>query len=225
MCGSAGGFDGGSTSLKRNAMHTALRVQEDKKRRVIAWVPDSFTRIPQLMEDGFPGSAISCLWKETEYPKVLPRTAQLLRGMPRGSCLRFAADTRNHLQIIVSHAVRGEKWERVWSRWRKNPAQFLANLATRMLWLLRQKALPWEADDGMVLQVSEMTNKIERKEVNNRFLREIGWTQVHGSCSNPRNSDLGLRRVEELLNLRKELLSPLSSVSSSTLWIEKASLV
>jgi hypothetical protein len=37
------------------------------------------------------------------------------------------------------------------------------------------KAFPWQADDGMVLRVSEMTKKIEHKGVNTRFLCETGW--------------------------------------------------
>ena len=57
---------------------------------------------------------------------------------------------------------------------RKDPAQFAANLATRMLWFLRPKAFPWDKDEGVVLRISEMTKKIEHKGVNNRFMRATG---------------------------------------------------
>jgi hypothetical protein len=81
----------------------------------------------------------------------------------------------------------------------KDPKLFAASMVTRMLWFLRPEAFPWEEDDRMVVRVSEMTKKIEHKGVTNRLLREMGWVLDHGKRDNPRNSDLSLRPVDELL--------------------------
>jgi hypothetical protein len=84
----------------------------------------------------------------------------------------------------------------------------------------------------MVLRISEMTKKIEHKGVNNRLLRELGWVQVRGRRPNPRNSELDLRPVDELLELRAELLSLLGDPagfiarvfhSHDSAWVERCS--
>lgn len=115
---------------------------------------------------------------------------------------------------------------------RKDPGLFAASMVTRMLWFLHPEAFPWERDDGMVLCVSEMTKKIEHKGVNNRLLRELGWVQDRSRRENPRNSDLSLRPVDELLKLRADLLSlrkdPAGFVarvfrSRDSVWLERCS--
>ena len=77
-----------------------------------------------------------------------------------------------------------------------------------------------------------MTKKIEHKGVTNRLLCEMGWVQVRGSRDNPRNSDLSLRPVEELLELRAELLSLRKDLarfiaqvfhSDDSVWVERCS--
>jgi hypothetical protein len=101
-----------------------------------------------------------------------------------------------------------------------------------MLWFLRPEAFPWQADDGMVLRVSEMTKKMEHKGVNNRFLCETGWVRCSVARPSPRNSELTLRPVEELLEMRKELLllrkEPASFIaqvfqSRDEVWAERCS--
>jgi hypothetical protein len=43
---------------------------------------------------------------------------------------------------------------------KKDSSMFAANLVTRMLWFLKPTCFPWEADNGVILRVSEMTKKI-----------------------------------------------------------------
>jgi hypothetical protein len=43
---------------------------------------------------------------------------------------------------------------------KKDNSMFAANLVTRMLWFFKPNCFPWDADDGVVLRVSEMTKKI-----------------------------------------------------------------
>ena len=90
----------------------------------------------------------------------------------------------------------------------KDTLSFVANLATRMLWFLRPDHFITAGGNGTVLSIAEITKKIEHKDINNRFLRELGWVRVvRGNRDAPRNSDLTLLPMEELLGWRKELLS------------------
>lgn len=43
---------------------------------------------------------------------------------------------------------------------KKDNSMFAATLVTRMLWFFKPNCFPWDADDGVVLRVSEMTKKI-----------------------------------------------------------------
>jgi hypothetical protein len=43
---------------------------------------------------------------------------------------------------------------------KKDNSAFAANLVTRMLWFFRPNSFPWDADNGVVLRVPEMTKKI-----------------------------------------------------------------
>jgi hypothetical protein len=49
--------------------------------------------------------------------------------------------------------------------------------------------------------------RIEHKGVSNRILRELGWVEVMGSRDSPRNNEVKLRAEQELIGLRRELLS------------------
>ena len=72
---------------------------------------------------------------------------------------------------------------------------------------------------------------IEHKGVSNRMLRELGWVEVvHGNRDSPRNSDLTIRNVGELLQMRKELLSLRKTAatfigkifhSHDSIWVER----
>lgn len=115
---------------------------------------------------------------------------------------------------------------------RREPGLFAAGLVTRMLWFLRPLEFPWEADDGQVLRISEMTKKMEHKGVSNRVLRELGWIQVLGKRENPRNSEVQLQCEGELLKLRAELLllqrDPAGFIarvfrSHDSIWVERCS--
>ena len=115
---------------------------------------------------------------------------------------------------------------------RKDPKIFAAGLVTRMLWYLRPNAFPWNKDDGQVLRISEMTKKIEHKGVSNRVLRQLGWVNATSKRDNPRNSEIQLREVGELLRLRAELLrlrrDPARFIgrvfqSNNEMWVERCS--
>lgn len=219
-------------SLKRDAMEAELRVQQPKKRRVINMgceIP--FTRIPELVEDGF--RALDKIFtkgdpKVREHYHFARNCLEECLGDPVCDVLLMLVITYGSSSVTPSVSKSGKGFELTK---RKDPAQFSANLATRMLWFLRPNEFPWEADDGMVLRISEMTKKLEHKGVNNRFLREVGWVKVQGSRPNPRNSELSLRR-EELLCLRKELLSLRKNAadfigrvfqSQDSVWVERCS--
>ena len=49
--------------------------------------------------------------------------------------------------------------------------------------------------------------RAEHKGPNNLMLRELGWVDVTGKRDRPRNTDLKLKPPNELLTLRKELMS------------------
>jgi hypothetical protein len=220
-------------SLKRDAMEAELRVNQSRKRRAIdlgCEIP--FTRIPPLVEDGF--QALNKMFvkgdsKIQEHYQVARNCLEECLGDPLCDVLLMLVVTYGSSSVTPSVTTSGKGFE---VGVRKNPAQFAANLATRMLWFLRPEAFPWEKDDGAVLRISEMTKKIEHKGVNNRFLREIGWVQAHGNRPNPRNSELSLRPVEELLRVRKELMSLRKDSagfiarvfhSQDSVWVERCS--
>jgi len=220
-------------SLKRDAMEAELRVKQSTKRRAIdlgCEIP--FTRIPPLVEDGF--QALNKMFvkgdsKIQEHYQVARNCLEECLGDPLCDLLLMLVVTYGSSSVTPCVTTSGKGFE-VGAR--KNPAQFAANLATRMLWFLRPEAFPWEKDDGTVLRISEMTKKIEHKGVHNRFLRETGWVQVHGNRPNPRNSELSLRSVDELLRVRKELLSLRKNSagfiarvfhSQDSVWLERCS--
>jgi hypothetical protein len=220
-------------SLKREAIEAELRVRQCRKRQAIDLGSDiPFIRIPQLVEDGF--RALSNTFakgnpKILEHYHVARNCLEECLGDPLCDVLLMLVVTMGTSSVTPFVATGGKGFE---VGRRKDPKQFAANLATRMLWFLRPKAFPWEVDDGMVLRIAEMTKKIEHKGVNNRFLRELGWVQVHGSRPNPRNSEMSLRPANELLQLRRELLSlrkkPEAFIarvfhSQDSVWVERCS--
>jgi hypothetical protein len=113
----------------------------------------------------------------------------------------------------------------------KDLGLFAASIVTRMPWFLQPEAFPWEQDDGVVLQVSEMTNKIKHKgSMASCSASRDGFKTVVGVI--PRNSDLSLRSVNELLKLCAELLfltrDPAEFVAQvfrchNSIWLERCS--
>jgi hypothetical protein len=227
-------------SLKRDAMEAVLRVQEQRERPPQREVIDlggaiPFKRLPRLVHDGF----ASLLKPSTIRDEKVAEHYQTARNClvecledPLCDLLLMLAVTYGSSSQTPAVEERGMGFKA--SPKHKDQAQFAACLATRMLWFLRPRAFPWQADDGMVLRVSEMTKKIEHKGVNNRFLCETGWVRSSVARPSPRNSELTLRPVEELLGMRKELLSlrkkPASFIaqvfrSQDEVWVERCSAI
>jgi len=220
-------------SLKRAAIEAEHRAMRPVKRQAIDLGCDvPFVRIPDLVEEGF--SALAKLFSRgnpriLEHYHIARNCLESCLGDPLCDVLLILVLTLSSCSVTPSVAANGSRFE---AGTRKDAAQFAANLATRMLWFLRPKAFPWDQDDGMVLRISEMTKKIEHKGVGNRLLRELRWVQVQGNRPNPRNSELQLRPVDELLRLRTELLSlrkdPAGFIayvfcSHDEVWVERCS--
>jgi hypothetical protein len=223
-------------SLKREAMEAELRVQERRQpraRRVIDLGGDiPFRRLPRLVHDGFASLLKPSPVRDGKVAEHYQTARNCLvecLGDPLCDLLLMLAVTYGSSSATPAVTERGKGFE---VGKRRDSAQFAASLATRMLWFLRPGAFPWRTDDGMVLRVSEMTKKIEHKGVNNRFLCEIGWVQSSVARPSPRNSELTLRPVGELLEMRKELLSKRTEPdrfiaqvyrSQEKVWVERSS--
>ena len=195
-------------SLKRAAIEAESRAGQPRKRQAIdlgCEIP--FTCIPTIVDDGFRAQEkifAKGNQKILEHYHVARNCLERSLGDPLCDVLLMLVLTFSSSSITPTVAAKSKHFE---AGARKDPTIFAASMVTRMLWFLHPEAFPWEQDDGTVLQVSEMTKKIEHKGVTNRLLREMGWVQDHGRRDNPRNSDLSLRPVDELLKLRAELLS------------------
>jgi hypothetical protein len=223
-------------SLKREASE-AMEVQRRAARpvrrlRIDLGYEIPFTQIPRVVEEGFraqekvlaKGNA-----KILAHYHVARNCLESCLGDPLCDVLLMLVLTFRSSSVTPAVGGKAAGFE---VGPHKDPGLFAANLATRMLWFLRPEAFPWDQDEGMVLRISEMTKKIEHKGVNNRLLRELGWVQVRGRRPNPRNSELDLRPVDELLELRAELLSLLGDPagfiarvfhSHDSAWVERCS--
>jgi hypothetical protein len=220
-------------SLKRAALEAESRAERPRKRQVVdlgGEVP--FTSIPTIVHDGFRAQEkifAKGNQKILEHYHVARNCLERSLGDPLCDVLlmlvlAFSASSVTPTVPAGSHRFAAGA--------RKDPGLFAASMVTRMLWFLHPEAFPWDEDDGMVLRVSEMTKKIEHKGVNNRLLRELGWVQDYGKRDNPRNSDLRLSPVDELLKLRVKLLSRRKDPagffaqvyrSHDSIWLERCS--
>ena len=195
-------------SLKRAAIEAESRAARPVKRQAIDLgyeVP--FTRIPTIVEDGFRAQEKILAKGNQEilgHYHVARNCLERSLGDPLCDVLLMLVLTFSASSVTPTVPAKSHHFE---AGPRKDPALFAASMVTRMLWFLHPEAFPWEQDEGTVLRVSEMTKKIEHKGVTNRLLRELGWVQDRGGRDNPRNTDLSLRPVDELLKLRAELLS------------------
>jgi hypothetical protein len=220
-------------SLKRAAIEAESRAGRPMKRQAIDFgyeIP--FTSVPSVIHDGFQAQEKILAkgnQKILEHYHVARNCLERSLGDPLCDVLLMLVLTFSASSVTPTVPAKSTHFE---AGPRKDPLLFAASMITRMLWFLHPEAFPWEEDDGMVLRVSEMTKKIEHKGVTNRLLREMGWVQDHGKRSNPRNSDLSLRPVDELLKLRTELLSlrkdPAGFVaqvfhSHDSVWLERCS--
>jgi hypothetical protein len=220
-------------SLKRKAIEAEDQLNRLAKRQVIDLGSDiPFVTIPPIVEAGFRG--LEKLFatgnaQVFQHYHVARNCLEQCLGDPLCDLLLMIVLTLSSSSVTPWVAVAGRQFE---AGKHKDPALFAANLATRMLWFLRPEAFPWDEDAGMVLRISEMTKKIEHKGVNNRLLRQLGWVQVKGNRDTPRNSEMSLREVGELLAFRSELLSlrrqPASFIrrvfgSDDAVWVERCS--
>lgn len=196
-------------SLKREAMEAVQEQQRPRAPRQVIDLggPIPFKSLPPLIVKGFAlllkPSAVRDEKVAEHYQTARNCLVESL-GDPLCDLLLMLAVTYGSSSATPTVVERGKGFEVGKQR---DGAVFAACLATRMLWFLRPKAFPWQADDGMVLRVSEMTKKIEHTGANNRFLCETGWVKSTVARPSPRNSELTLRPQEELLEMRKELLS------------------
>ncbi|KFZ24668.1 hypothetical protein V502_00852 [Pseudogymnoascus sp. VKM F-4520 (FW-2644)] len=153
-------------SLKREAIEAELRVERAVKRklRVIdlgCEIP--FTRIPRIVEEGFAALAKVFLRGNAgirEHYHVARNCLQECLGDPLCDVLLIIVETLSSCSVTPWVAPNAKVFE---VGERKDPAQFAANLATRMLWFLRPNAFPWVKNEEMVLRITEMTKKIEHK--------------------------------------------------------------
>ncbi|KAF2664817.1 hypothetical protein BT63DRAFT_418151 [Microthyrium microscopicum] len=224
-----------STCSKRAAIEVESRAGRAIKRQAIDFgyeIP--FTCIPSIVEDGFRAQEkifAKGNQKILEHYHVARNCLERSLGDPLCDVLLMLVLTFSSSSVTPRVAAQSKHFK---AGPRKDPRIFAASMVTRMLWFLHPEAFPSEQDDGMVLRVPEMTKKIEHKGVNNRLLREMGWVEDHGKRENPRNSDLSLRAVDELLKIRTELLSlrrdPAGFVaqvfrSHDSVWLERCSMI
>jgi len=195
-------------SLKRAAMEAQHEAKRQHTSRRIDFGCDlPFTHIPELVKQGF--DALERKFQKgdcriLEHYQVARNCLDSCLGDPLCDLLLTLVLTLASCSVTPTvapqtrHFQVGEK---------KDSALFAANLATRMLWFLRPRHFPWTEDHQLVLRVPEMTKKIEHKGVSNRLLRELGWVKViRGHRDTPRNSELELQDVDQLLLFHKELL-------------------
>jgi hypothetical protein len=198
-------------SLKRDAMEAELRVLQQRQRQPLRQVIDfgeaiPFKRIPKLVNDGFASLLKPSKVRVKEVAAHYERARNCLvdsLGDPLCDLMLMLAVTYASSSETPAVEERGKGFKAGKSRDR---AQFAACLVTRMLWFLRPGSFPWKADDGQVLQVSKMTEKIEHKGVNNRFLCEARWVVTSVARPNPRNDEVRLQDVVQLEEYYKELL-------------------
>ncbi|KFY92195.1 hypothetical protein V500_04256 [Pseudogymnoascus sp. VKM F-4518 (FW-2643)] len=161
-------------SLKREPIEAELRVERAVKRklRVIDLGREiPFTRIPRIVEEGFAALAKVFLRGNAgirEHYHVARNCLQECLGDPLCDVLLIIVVTLSSCSVTPWVAPNAKGFER------KDPAQFAANLATRMLWFLRPNAFPWDKDEGVVLRITEMTKNTEHKGVNNQLMWAYG---------------------------------------------------
>ena len=198
-------------SLKRDAMEAELRVLQLRQPQPLRQVIDfgeaiPFKRIPKLVNDGFASLLKPSKVRVGEVVAHYERARNCLLdclGEPLCDLLLMLAVTYGSSSETPAVEERGKGFT---AGKRKDQEQFAACLVTRMLWFLRPDSFPWKVDDGQVLRVSKMTEKIEHKGVNNRFLCEAGWVVTSVARPSPRNSEIGLQDEGKLQEYYKELL-------------------
>jgi hypothetical protein len=194
-------------SLKRAAMEAESAAKEAAKRLAMDFgceIP--FTKVPAVVAEGFLEQAkAKANQMVLEHYHVARLCLEESVGEPLCDLLLMLVLTLSASSVTPTVGEKSLEFEAAEAR--KEPGLFAAALTTRMLWYLHPDKFPWKQDSGMVLRVSEMTKKIEHKGANNRMLVKLGWVVNSSRRENPRNSDLRLREVEELMRVRRELLS------------------
>lgn len=221
-------------SLKRAALEANDRAKRPKLRRRIHFgcaIP--FTQVPRLVEDGFRSQTKQFKKGDRrilEHYQVAHNCLKSCLGDPLCDLMLMLILTLASCSVTPTVAPGTRHFE---VGQRKDPGTFAANMVVRMLWFLRPQHFPWGGDDPVVLPVPEMTQKIEHKGPNNRMLRELGWVKVvKGNRDSPRNSDLALQDLHELLAMGNELLSLRKDAvgfirtvfhSHDTVWVDRCS--
>ena len=158
-------------SLKHEAIEAELRVRQCCKHQVINLGSDiPFIRILQLVEDSFyvllNTFAKGNLKILKHYHVARNCLEECLSNLLYNMLLMLIIIIGTSLvTLFIATGGKGFKVSQ-----QKDPKQFTANLATRMLWFLRPKAFLWEVDNRIVLQITEIIKKIKYKGVNNCFL-------------------------------------------------------
>jgi len=220
-------------SLKRLAIEAQIQADRPVQRQVINFGSDiPFQQIPPAIEEAF-AAQVKVLATGNQmimqHYHVARNCLEGCLGDPLCDLLLMLVLTVSSSSVTPMVRMQGHTFE---AGPRKDPKIFAAGLVTRMLWYLRPNAFPWNKDDGQVLRISEMTKKIEHKGVSNRVLRQLGWVNATSKRDNPRNSEIQLREVGELLRLRAELLrlrrDPARFIgrvfqSNNEMWVERCS--
>jgi len=221
-------------SLKRAAIEAECRAERAAKRRKMTIdfgckIP--FTEIPEVVAEGF--RLMEKNFKRGDK-RVLEHYQAALYSLE--GCLGDPLCDVMLMMVLTLASSSETPWVAPKSNQfevgpKKDARLLAANLVTRMLWFLRPQDFPWDKDDGQVLRVSEMTKKVEHKGVNNRVLRELGWiVVVRGKRDTPRNSDVELQTVEELMDARADLLGLRKDAtrfigrvfhSDDSIWVER----
>jgi hypothetical protein len=203
-------------SLKRAALEAQDRVKRARiQSRIDFGSRLPFSSIPDLVRDGFDG-----LEKQfqrgnrrvLEHYRVARNCLEECLGSPQ--CDLLLMIVMSFASCSVTPTVLPNTKEFTVGQ-RRGAGSFAASLTTRMLWFLCPNHFPWQEDWPKILRVSEMTKKLEHKGVHNRLLRQIGWVKViAGNRDTPRNSDLELQDMGQLLQMRKNLVSLMKDAPS-----------
>ncbi|KAG7402836.1 hypothetical protein Forpe1208_v016710 [Fusarium oxysporum f. sp. rapae] len=213
---------GPPNSLKRAAKEAELRMtmaaggehamKRSRKRKIDVGCEVPFKKVPQMIQEGF-GKL------EKNYTKTDPMAVRHLNqaysclmdclGDPLCDMMLLLALTFGACTVTPHIDERGDEFYP--AKKRKEPDMLAATMVIRMLWFMRKEAFLWEDTDEKVLSVAKMTQKIENRGFNNRGLLKLGWVDYKTNTGNrrrtPRTTELQLRSMEELYEVRKCLIS------------------
>jgi len=149
-------------TIKRAAIDAASWTGHPKqKRRIDFGQTIPFAKVPDLITTGF--EKLGKLFKKGN-PKILGHYQAARNSLDRCLGDKLCDVMLIMVLTLASSSVtpyvppQTRRFDKAPKH--KDQALLAANLVTRMLWFLRPEDFPWDKDDGMVLSVSEMTQKI-----------------------------------------------------------------